>query len=50
MANVAITKLCRYKLGYSRQPNEFLRETIERLVDEHNLRNNIIVPPMTDEE
>lgn len=48
MANVAITKVCRYKLGYARKANEYLRDTIERLIDEDIARNNTIVPPMTE--
>lgn len=44
MANVAITQECRTKLAYVKNPDEFLRDTIERLVDEELQRKGIKIP------
>lgn len=46
MANVAITAECRYKLSFIRGREEFLRDTIERLVDEKIKSDGIEVPQM----
>ena len=44
MANVAITQECRDKLSYVRGREEFLRDTIERLVDGEIKRQGIKIP------
>lgn len=44
MANVAITQECRDKLAYVKKPDEFLRDTIHRLVDEELKKLNIKLP------
>ncbi len=45
MANVNLTPRGRYKLGYLRNGTEYLRDTIERLIDGELERQNIDVPP-----
>ena len=44
MANVAITDTSRKKLAYVKKPDEYLRDTIARLVDNEIARNNIELP------
>ena len=44
MANVAITENCRKRLAYVKKPDEYLRDTISRLVDEELGRSNIEIP------
>lgn len=44
MANVAITNECRHKLSFVRGREEFLRDTIERLVDAEIERQGIKIP------
>ena len=44
MANVAITQECRRKLAYVQDPDEFLRDTIERLVDNEVKKQGITIP------
>lgn len=46
MANLRLTKNGRYKLAFILKPDEFLRDGVERLVDEEIARKEIIVPPM----
>lgn len=43
MANVAITDECRHKLAFITLPDEYLRDCIERLVDEEIKRKGIKV-------
>lgn len=44
MANIAITDDCRTKLAYVKKPDEYLRDTVERLVDSKLEEDGIKVP------
>ena len=50
MANVNLTEEGRYKLGFLRNGTEFLRDTVERLIDEKIKSIGLTIPPLSKQE
>jgi len=46
MANLNLTEIARYKLGFIRNGTEFLRDTVENLIDAEILKRGLVIPPM----
>ncbi len=44
--NIAVRKVCRYKVAFLKKSEEHLYDTVERLVDKEIKELGIEVPPM----